>query len=100
MFRRLNWITEHVDDNGSSYATGVYTSIYDLLNRGLPRHRKGLRLTLVKVDCDGEPLGQWCGPDFQGLADDLRPYVLTDEISEDDRIHLAEALQGRVVAAR
>lgn len=93
-FRRLYWITEHVQSDGSSQASGVYTSIYDLIERGLPRHRSGLRLTIVKVDSDGDPLGSYQSPDFGGLGDDLFTYVKTEEITEDQRQSLLTALRS------
>lgn len=93
-FRRIYWITEHVDADGSTRASGVYTSVYDLVERGLPRHGQGLRLTLVKVDSDGDPLGSYASPTFDGLAEDLLGYAATDEVTADQRKGLLEALSS------
>ena len=97
-FRRLYWITERLLDGGAYEATGVYTSIYDLLNRGLPRHEGGLRLTIVKLDSDSDPLGRYASPAFGGLAEDLLTYVKTEEITEDQRQTLVRALESRAEA--
>ncbi len=94
-FRRLYWITERRLDGGAYEATGVYTSIHDLMERGLPRHTGGLRLAIVKLDSDGDPLGRYASPAFEGLAEDLLTYVRTEEITEDQRQTLIRALQGR-----
>ena len=91
-FRRIYWITEHVDADGSTRPSGVYTSVYDLIERALPRHDRGLRLTLVKVDSEGDPLGSYVSPAFKGLAEDLLGYAATDEITADQRKGLLEAL--------
>jgi hypothetical protein len=94
-FRRIYWITEHVHADGSTQASGIYTSVYDLVERGLPRHSEGLRLTLVKVDSDSDPLGTYDSPAFEGLAEDLLGYTATDEITEDQRKGLLDALHSR-----
>ena len=94
-FRRLYWITERAADGGAFEATGVYTSIYDLLHRGLPRHDGGIRLTIVKLDSDADPLGRYASPLFEGLAEDLLTYVGTEEITEDQRQTLLGALKAR-----
>lgn len=93
-FRRLYWITEHVRSNGSTMASGVYTSVYDLIERGLPRHRDGLRLTIAKVDSDADPIASYTSPGFAGLEDDLLTYVKTEEITEDQRQSLLKALRA------
>lgn len=98
-FRRLYWITERLDEDGASEATGVYTSVYDLISRGLPRHTGGLRLTIVKVDSEGDPLGRYTSPGFDGLAEDLLAYVATEEVTEDQRQTLLGALRSRSNAA-
>jgi hypothetical protein len=94
-FRRIYWITEHVRADGSTQASGIYTSVYDLVERGLPRHTGGLRLTLVKVDSDRDPLGSYSSPAFEGLAEDLLGYAATDEITEEQRNGLLSALRSR-----
>jgi hypothetical protein len=93
-FRRLYWITEHVKSDGSTQASGVYTSVYDLIERGLPRHRNGLRLTIAKVDSDADPIASYVSPGFGKLEDDLLTYVKTEEITEDQRQSLMRALRA------
>lgn len=95
MFRRLYWITERLEDDGTSLATGIYTSVYDLVNRGLPRHTDRLRLTIAKVDSEEDPIGRWTSPGFDGLAEELSKYVATEEITEDQRRTLVAALAAR-----
>ncbi len=96
-FRRLYWITERLHEDGTSEATGVYTSIHDLVQRGLPRHDGGLRLTIAKVDADADPLDRYSSPGFEGLAEDLVPYVATEEITEEQRRSLLAALTARAM---
>jgi hypothetical protein len=98
MFRKLYWVTELVDDKGLSRVTGVYTSIPDLIRHGL-RHddRTGsLRLTLTKLDCSQGPLGTWSSPRYEGLAQRLEEFVLTDEFSKDQCSSLLEALAEKI----
>lgn len=86
-FRRIYWVTELIDAEGHSAVGGVYTSIQDLLADGfkwhadLPNHRAKLRISLVKLDSAGLPLGSWCSPTFDGLAEDLQAYIRTDEFN-------------------
>ncbi|HEY0865788.1 MAG TPA: hypothetical protein VGE01_00320 [Fimbriimonas sp.] len=64
------------------------------MRHGLPKHGAphSLRLTLIKLDCDQGPLGTWSSPKFEGLADRLEEFVLTDEFSKDQCSALLEAL--------
>lgn len=100
MFRRLYWVTEFVSPDGPSRVTGVYTSIPDLVYRGIPRHGlEGLRLTLTKLDSDREPFGTWSAPSFDGLEQACQQFVLTEEFSVDEVKSLVSALaQMRAVA--
>ncbi len=93
-FRRLYWITEHVKSDGSTQASGVYTSVYDLIERGLPRHHDGLRLSIAKVDSETDPIAAYVSPGFERLEDDLLTYVKTEEITEDQRQSLLRALRA------
>jgi len=88
-FRKLYWVTELLGDNGRSQVSGVYTSIQDLLERGLhwsedPVLQAGFRVTLVKLDSQKPPLGQWVSPDFDGMREALQEYVATDEFNAQD----------------
>jgi len=97
MFRRLYWVTEQVQRGGTSQVTGVYTSIPDLIHRGLRwiGDHKGceFRLTLVKLDCEREPLGSWQSPDFSDLGPSLDQFIETDEFSADQCAALQHELQ-------
>ena len=95
MFRRIYWITERLHKDGASEATGIYTSIYDLVTRGLPRHPDGLRLTIAKVDAEEDPTARYVSPDFAALDGDLEPYVRSGEITEEQRRMLRDALDAR-----
>jgi hypothetical protein len=94
MFRRLYWVTEHVDPTGASKVIGVYTSIPDLIRHGLqaPPASGKLRLTLTKLDSNQEPLGCWCEPRFDGLQERLEEFVCTEEFSKDHCSSLVDAL--------
>ena len=97
MFRKLYWVTEQIEPNGSSNVTGVYTSIPDLIRHGLrwTDHNGGgeFRLTLTKLDCVKSPLGVWTSPTFDGLEDSLQEFVRTDEFSQDHCKSLVEELE-------
>ncbi len=96
-FRRLYWVTEQLGENGTSQIGGVYTSIHDLLERGLcrdeaPITKNRFRVSLVKLDSNQPPLGQWTSPDFQGMKDALQEFVDTDEFNAQDCEQLVEDL--------
>ncbi len=97
-FRRLYWVTESLSPKGESKVTGVYTSIPDLIRKGLQLCREGsglqIRLTLVKLDSENEPLGSWSTDNFDGLEASLEEYVRTDEFSEEQCKRLVEELQA------
>ncbi|MBS1709705.1 MAG: hypothetical protein JSS65_13415 [Armatimonadetes bacterium] len=85
-FRRLYWVTEQVGLDGTSHIGGVYTSINDLLERGLhwdadSDKTASFRVSLVKLDSTKPPLGQWSSPDFSGMRAALQEYVETDEFN-------------------
>lgn len=95
MFRRLYWVTEFVGNDGQSRVTGVYTSIPDLVHRGLTRKDiVGLRLTLTKLDSDREPFGYWSSPAFEGLEQACQQFVETEEFSVDEVKSLVSALDS------
>ena len=98
-FRKIYWVTEQVGSDGSSRVAGVYTSIQDLMSRGVQwmdgiEKRAGFRLTLVQLDSDRVPLGAWVTPDFSGLEQDLQEYVATDELNTQDIEQLASELRA------
>lgn len=101
MFRRLYWVTEILNEDGKSRVAGVYTSIPDLIRRGIPKSdASSLRVTLTKLDSDKAPFGSWCGPDFAGLEEACQQFIRTDEFGEDEVNRLGEALrhQARMAA--
>jgi hypothetical protein len=95
MFRRLYWVTEEINDAGVSRVTGVYTSIPDLIRHGL-RWTHGpqaqFRLSLVKLDCEQDPLGTFESPRYEGLTERLEDFVKTQEFTQDECQTLADAL--------
>jgi hypothetical protein len=97
-FRKLYWVTEHIDTEGQSRVTGVYTSIPDLIRHGLNWQTPGggsLRLTLTKLDSEKEPLGSWCSPSFNGLEERLQEFVETDEFSSEQCQRLVDELHRK-----
>jgi len=97
MFRRLYWVAEQVDGNGCSCVTGVYTSIQDLIHKGLQwRNGKSggsFRLMLVKPDAFDAPFGVWESPKFDGLSEALEAFVGTGEYSREEVLILQGALE-------
>ncbi|MBV6458340.1 MAG: hypothetical protein HONBIEJF_01467 [Fimbriimonadaceae bacterium] len=92
MFRRLYWVTE-VSEAGNVRVAGVYTSIPDLIEKGL-ENGAVTRISLVKLDsCDG-PLGRWESPSFGNMREDLQAYVATGEFALDEIQSLAMAISG------
>ncbi len=100
VFRKIYWVTEQIDRTGKSQVTGVYTSIPDLLSKGLrwvdgdAAKYSGFRLSLVKLDCESNVLGSWESPGFGSLASDLLPYIETQEFSVEDVQQLPAALDA------
>jgi hypothetical protein len=98
-FRKLYWVTEQVGPDGASEVAGVYTSIPDLVDRGIQwkdgiQCREGFRLTLVALDSKKKPLGTWGLPEFGGIEQDLREYVANQEFTSTEVENLIDALQG------
>jgi hypothetical protein len=97
MFRKLYWVTEQIEPNGTSQVTGVYTSIPDLVRHGLrwTEQNSGgeFRLTLTKLDCVKPPLKSWSSPEFTGLESDLQEFINTDEFSQDQCKALVDELE-------
>ncbi|HWD41087.1 MAG TPA: hypothetical protein VG944_19725 [Fimbriimonas sp.] len=102
MFRKLYWVTEEVSPLGSSHVLGVFTSIPNLLKGGMPvdPDLSRFRLTLTKLDCEQGPLASWTGSMFHRLGADLVQFVATEEISEEQRLALAQAIEGYAVACK
>ena len=100
-FRRLYWVTEQLDDDGRSEIAGVFTSIPDLLDKGIRwndaiEKSAAFRISLVKLDSTQRPLGVWCSPDFDRMKEDLEEFIHTDEISEMEREQLLAELSALV----
>lgn len=96
-FRRLYWIAEELGTDGKSTVTGVYTSIADLVHKGL-KWRNGagdkgnFRLTLVKPDTFDSPLGRWDASNLDGIEQSIAPFMATNEISIEESKMLSEGL--------
>jgi len=98
MFRRLYWGAEQVQRDGNSHVTGVYTSIQDLIHKGLhwcndSREPSTFRLTLVKPDSFNCPLGVWESPTFEGLRESLDQFVKSNEYSQEECVYLENELK-------
>lgn len=101
MFRRLYWVAEQVDRNGHSKVTGVYTSIQDLMHKGLhwcDGTSAGFRLTLVKPDEFNAPIGTFQSPTFDGLREALDHLVVGSEYTTEEVFSLESALDHFLVA--
>jgi hypothetical protein len=98
-FRKLYWVTEQIGTNGESRVIGTFTSIHDLRTKGIKwseecDHRASFRVSLVKLDSSGMPMGCWNGPEFAGLEDDLQQFIATGEFDEPSIIQLASDLRA------
>lgn len=96
MFRKLYWVTEQLNADGHSQVVGCYTSIFDLVDKGLRwddevAHRDGFRVNLVKLDSGKRALGTWNGPEFSGMEDALQTYVGTGEMTAQEVENLAQS---------
>lgn len=103
MFRRLYWVTEEIAEDGASRVTGVYTSVPDLIRHGLRwtgSPKKTFRLSLVKLDCNNDPLGCFESPRYEGLEERLQDFVKTNEFSVEECQSLADALREFSSVAR
>jgi hypothetical protein len=97
-FRRIYWVTEQLDESGASEVTGIFTSVHDLIDKGigvrdLCAKRSGFRVSLVELDSAGMPLATFSSP-FADARDRLQAYVESGEISEDEAVRLSEALKN------
>jgi hypothetical protein len=100
MFRKLYWVIEFVREDGRSEVAGVYTSIPDLIRRGLRHEGSGsLRITLAKLDSEKAPFGSWTGPEFAGLEEACQQFIRTEEFGADEVKSLVAALRARLIAA-
>ena len=96
MFRKLIWVSESVAADLTSSVLGAYTSIPDLMERGLrARDGESLRLTLTKLDSKKEPFGVWSDSHPDDLVAGLQPFVDTEEITADSVIALVAALKAK-----
>lgn len=95
MFRKLYFITEQTDSQGQFHATGVYTSIHDLIDSGLrwvePAGSQ-FRISLVKLDSRSNVLCSWESPDFEGLETKIQQFVNTGEFGVEEMRSLRSAL--------
>lgn len=92
MFRRLYWVIDRLTESGPSTIVGVFTSIPDLIEKGLSNAGHPFRLTLVQLD-DG-PLGTFLSPSFDGLEESLNRIVESHEISAEEKSSLLERLRA------
>lgn len=98
-FRKIYWVTEQLAHNGQSQVAGVFTSIHDLMTRGIQwmdqiPHKDSFRLNLTQLDSDRPPLGTWSSPDFSGIEADLQEFVNSDEMNAQEVEALASELRA------
>jgi hypothetical protein len=103
MFRRLYWVVEQLDTEGRSRVTGVYTSIPDLIHKGLnwcsDFSGKNVRLSLVKPDTFDRPLGMWTPDNLSDFATELSAFIKTNEMTEAEIKDLKAALEQFLATA-
>ncbi|MBL8060712.1 MAG: hypothetical protein JNK63_08375 [Chthonomonas sp.] len=94
-FRRIYWVVEETRQ-GDRSVRGVFTSVSDLLDRYLDvlgaEKPDSLRLSLVKLDQVGDPLGVWESGQFSNLKQELQQFIESGEFSIDE----CERLSGRL----
>ena len=88
MFRKLYWVVEEAEPTGYR-VTGVYTSIYDLVDTGIKA--AAIRLTLTPLDRRDQPIGCWSS--FDNIQTDLAPLLEKGELKLDDVQYLASTLK-------
>ncbi|MBS1723552.1 MAG: hypothetical protein JSS66_11430 [Armatimonadetes bacterium] len=98
-FRKIYWVTEQLGSDGTSTVAGVYTSINDLIERGINwkdgcEKQAAFRLTLAQLDSRNMPLGSWTSPGFDGLEGDLAPLVAGLELSGLDVDQLCQEIRA------
>ena len=98
-FRRIYFVTEQLGADGTSKVGGVYTSIHDLITRGVQwmegiDKRQGFRLSLIQLDSDKPPLGTWNSPSFSGIEADLQEFVRSEELNAQEVEGLASELRS------
>ena len=98
-FRRIYFVTEQLGADGTSMVGGVYTSIHDLISRGVQwmdgiEKRQGFRLSLIQLDSDKPPLGTWHSPSFSGIESDLQEFVKSEELNAQEVESLSSDLRA------
>lgn len=103
MFRRLYWVVEQIDLDGKSRVTGVYTSIPDLIHKGLnwcsDLNGHIVRISLVKPDTFDSPLGCWHATDLDKMVEELKAFVKTNEMTESEISDLRFAFEKFLATA-
>ena len=92
-FRIIYWVVEQFDAD-QARVTGVYTSIQDLIEVGLKPSDRNIRLSLFKLDSPDGRMGEWKGPDFDGLRAELEQFIETGEFTIEQCNELADYLVG------
>jgi hypothetical protein len=97
MFRRIYWVIERVEKDGSSRVAGIYTSIPDLVDHGFRnrdplRDGQSIRLSQVQLNRSDEPLGQWTQHTWGDIAQELEPFVESGEYSPEECLFLQDSL--------
>lgn len=95
MFRRLYWVTEEHSADGSVHATGVYTSVPDLLEKGLRfvgEESSHLTLKLIKLDSRKGPIGAWGKDNLGSLESEMQQFIETGEVSIEHVNNLVDGL--------
>jgi hypothetical protein len=94
-FRRIYWVTEQMEAGGKSRVVGIYTSIPDLIETGLPAlpdKAAGFRVSLCELDSNQPPVTSFESPDFSGVSEALEPIVKGGEFTVEEARALSHAL--------
>jgi hypothetical protein len=94
LFRKLYWVAEDLLPSGAASLRGVFTSVPNLIRLGIPDRLdpSRFRLTLTRLDSTDGVVARWSGPDFDHLSQDLAPFVVEEDFTEEQRRNLVERI--------
>ena len=96
-FRRIYWVTEQFEEGGDSRVVGVYTSIPDLIEIGLPLIKgkaAGFRVSLYELDSDAPAIASFSSDDLSGVGAAMHPLVTGGEFTHEEAKALEDSLGG------
>ncbi len=82
------WVTEEFLSDGKTAVTGIYTSVNDLAESGLRLIHDGsafpLRISLVKLDWEGAPVGTWLSSEVDEIAAVMATCVANGTVTQSE----------------